>query len=82
MSASAAIVAPGIPTSFRAQPRNHKNAAGKTVVKVQSGNKVEEKAVTVGLDDGLRAEIVSGLNEGETVIVETKAKSSSSGSLF
>jgi hypothetical protein len=35
----------------------------------------------VGLDDGLKAEIISGLSEGETVIVEIKTKSAAS-SLF
>jgi predicted Rossmann fold nucleotide-binding protein DprA/Smf involved in DNA uptake len=33
--------------------------------------------VVVGLDDGLRAEIISGLSEGETVVVELKVKSTS-----
>jgi RND family efflux transporter MFP subunit len=59
-----------------------KNSAGQTVVKVQVGDKIQEKAVAVGLDDGMKMEILSGLNEGETVIVETKTKSSSGASLF
>jgi len=37
--------------------------------------------VVVGLDDGLRVEIVSGLSEGETVVIESKARSAST-SLF
>ena len=46
------------------------------------GGKIQEKVVAVGLDDGMKVEIVSGLNEGETVVVETKTKSSSGASLF
>jgi HlyD family secretion protein len=53
-----------------------KNAAGKTVVKVISGTKVEERVVVEGLDDGLRTEITSGLNAGETVVVDSKASTS------
>jgi HlyD family secretion protein len=58
-----------------------KNSQGKSVVKVKAENKTVEKEVTVGLDDGMKAEIISGLNAGETVTVEVKAKSASS-SLF
>jgi HlyD family secretion protein len=59
-----------------------KNSQGQTVVKVKTAGKaVQEKVVTVGLDDGINAEIVSGLNQGDTVIVEVKVKSSSA-SLF
>jgi HlyD family secretion protein len=59
-----------------------KNSAGQTVVQVQVGNKTQEKVVSVGLDDGMNLEIISGLNQGDTVVVETKAKSASSSSLF
>jgi HlyD family secretion protein len=58
-----------------------KNNQGQSIVKVKSDNKIQDRVVVVGLDDGLKAEIVSGLNQGETVVVEVKAKSSSS-SLF
>ena len=47
------------------------------IVKVMSGEQIEERPVVVGLDDGLRTEIISGLSEGETVVVETKVKSTS-----
>jgi len=40
---------------------------------------VQERPVVVGLDDGLRAEIISGLNEGETVVVETRTSSTQVG---
>jgi multidrug efflux pump subunit AcrA (membrane-fusion protein) len=49
---------------------------------VKADNKISERVVVAGLDDGIKVEIVSGLKEGETVIVEIKAKSSSSASLF
>jgi HlyD family secretion protein len=82
MSASADIVAQEhrgvLVVPSRAISRNDQ---GKSVVRVQSGSKVEERIVEVGLDDGLRAEITSGLSEGEIVIVEVK-KSGSSMSLF
>ncbi len=58
------------------------NSQGQSIVKVKAGKKVEERAVVTGLDDGMRTEIVSGLNEGDTVIVEIKTKSSSGGSLI
>jgi multidrug efflux pump subunit AcrA (membrane-fusion protein) len=57
------------------------NSQGQSVVKVKADNKIQEREVVVGLDDGMKAEITSGLKEGETVIVEVKAKSSSA-SLF
>ena len=50
------------------------NDQGQRVVKVMSGEEVEERPVVVGLDDGLRAEIISGLSEGETVVVEVRVK--------
>jgi HlyD family secretion protein len=51
-----------------------KDSQGQAIVKVMAGKQVEERPVVVGLDDGLRAEVISGLNEGETVVIETKAK--------
>ncbi len=59
-----------------------KNDQGQTVVKVAADGTTQERVVVVGLDDGMRVEIVSGLNEGEIIVVETKTKSSSSGSFF
>lgn len=54
---------------------------GRNVVKVQTNGKIEQRVVEVGLDDGLRAEITSGLSDGEVIIVEVK-KSGGSMSLF
>jgi RND family efflux transporter MFP subunit len=82
MSASADIVAQEhrgvlvVPSRAISQ-----DAQGRDVVKVRSDGKIEERVVEVGLDDGLRAEITSGLSEGEVIIVEVK-KSSSGMSLF
>lgn len=59
-----------------------KTSQGQTVVKVKVDKLVQQRAVVVGLDDGIQAEIVSGLVEGQVVIVETKTKSSSGASLF
>jgi HlyD family secretion protein len=60
-----------------------KNSQGQTVVKVKTSDKsTSEKVVVVGLDDGAQAEIMSGLNEGDTVIVQVKLKTSSGSGLF
>jgi RND family efflux transporter MFP subunit len=40
---------------------------GNTVVNVVIGKEIEERAVVTGISDGLQTEIISGLNEGETV---------------
>jgi len=77
MSASADIIAQKhenvLTVSSRAVTTNSQK---QTVVKVKiDEKKSEERVVTVGLDDGLKAEIISGLSDGETVIVEIKTKS-------
>ncbi len=53
------------------------NDQNQRVIKVMVNEQIEERVVTVGLDDGLRAEITSGLSEGETVVYEVKVKSTS-----
>ena len=58
------------------------NSQGETIVKVMVDEQAEERAVVVGLDDGFRAEIISGLSEGETVVVEVRTKSSTSMGMF
>ena len=51
---------------------------GQAIVSVMSSdNEIEERPVVVGLDDGFQAEIVSGLQEGETVVFEVRVKSTS-----
>jgi len=55
------------------------DSQGKPVVKVMVGEQVEERAVVIGISDGSQTEIVSGLNEGETVVIEKKAPTKSGG---
>ncbi len=50
-----------------------------SVVKVMVGEQTEERPVVIGISDGLQTEIVSGLNEGETVVIETRAKTTTPG---
>lgn len=83
MSASADIVVEKredvLIVPSRAVTRNEQK---QTIVKVMVGEQVQEREVVVGLDDGLRAEIISGVREGEMVVVEVKVKSVSGMSLF
>ena len=51
-----------------------KNDAGKSVVSVVVGEEFQDKEVVTGLSDSFQTEIVSGLSEGETVVIERKAK--------
>jgi multidrug efflux pump subunit AcrA (membrane-fusion protein) len=50
------------------------DSQGKTTVKVMSGEQTTERLVTIGITDDVNTEVVSGLTEGETVIVESRAK--------
>jgi HlyD family secretion protein len=59
-----------------------KNDQGRVVVKVKADDKIQEREIEVGLDDGLKAEVINGLNEGETVVVEVKVKSTSGMDIF
>lgn len=59
-----------------------KDNQGKTIVKVMSDEQVQERQVVIGLDDGFRVEIVSGLREGETVVIESRVRSTSGTSMF
>ncbi|MFC2018765.1 efflux RND transporter periplasmic adaptor subunit [Chloroflexota bacterium] len=58
------------------------DSLGRPVVKVMVGEEVEERAVVIGISDGFDTEIISGLSEGEVVVIETKVAASSSGGLF
>ncbi|MFC2123029.1 efflux RND transporter periplasmic adaptor subunit [Bacteroidota bacterium] len=51
-----------------------KNDAGKSVVSVMAGEEPQDREVVTGLSDSFQTEIVSGLSEGETVVIERKAK--------
>ena len=50
------------------------DSQGKATVKVMSGGQTTERPVTIGITDDVNTEVVSGLTEGETVIVESRAK--------
>jgi HlyD family secretion protein len=52
------------------------DSQGSPVVQVVVNGQVEERAVVIGITDGSQTEIVSGLNEGEIVVVEKRASSS------
>ncbi len=45
------------------------DSQGKPFVRVQVNDQVQERPVVVGVNDGVQTEILSGLNEGETVVV-------------
>ena len=55
---------------------------GNPMVKVIVNEEIEDRQVVTGISDGFDTEIVSGLNEGEVVLLETKAKATGSGGLF
>ena len=43
---------------------------GNPVVKVMVNEQIQERPVDIGISDGFQTEIVDGLNEGETAVVE------------
>ncbi len=47
-----------------------KNAKGDSIVMLRIDGKNEEQVVTAGITDGVQTEIVGGLKEGDTVVVE------------
>jgi HlyD family secretion protein len=51
------------------------NSQGNPIVKVVVGDRIEERPVVTGISDGYDTEIVDGLNEGEVVVVERRARS-------
>ena len=54
------------------------NSQGQTVVRVMINEQVQERPVVTGISDGLQTEIISGLGEGETVVIEVRVKPKSS----
>ncbi|MFC1964363.1 efflux RND transporter periplasmic adaptor subunit, partial [Chloroflexota bacterium] len=60
----------------------YENSEGKTVVKVMVNGQTEEKLVVAGIDDDIQTEIISGLSEGEQVIIEIKKSAQGSVGLF
>ena len=52
---------------------------GNPAVKVLVNEEIEERPVVTGISDGFDTEIVSGLNEGDVAVIETKVKPSAPG---
>jgi multidrug efflux pump subunit AcrA (membrane-fusion protein) len=55
---------------------------GNPIVRVMVNEQIQEKSVVIGINDGYHTEIVSGLQEGDVVVVETTAKSTEPGGFF
>ncbi len=55
------------------------DSQGKTVVSVMVNQQVKEKPIIAGISDGLETEVVSGLEEGETVVIETRPTTQTGG---
>jgi len=55
---------------------------GNPVVKVMVDDEIEPRAVVLGMNDGYQTEILAGLHEGDTVVIETAVKSEPSGGFF
>jgi len=55
------------------------DSSGNPVVKVMVGEQIEERQVVTGISDGLQTELISGLDEGETVVVERRVKQETGG---
>lgn len=49
------------------------DSQGNPVVWVMVGEQIEQRPVVVGISDGFQTEVIQGLNEGETVVVEAGA---------
>ena len=49
------------------------DSSGNPVVKIMVGDQTQERAVVTGISDGLQTEIISGLNEGDRVVIESRA---------
>ena len=55
---------------------------GNDIVLVKIDDDIEERSVGIGISDGYQTEIVSGLEEGDVVVWQTKAKATESGGFF
>lgn len=73
MSATAEIIIEAKENVLWVPPSAVRTQAGQTVVRVLVNGQVQEKQVEVGLETSDRAEIKSGLAEGETVIISEQA---------
>jgi len=52
----------------------NQDSRGNSVVKVMVNEEFEERPVVIGISDGFQTEIVEGLQEGDAVVLETRAK--------
>ncbi len=50
------------------------DSQGNSMVEVMVDEQIQQRSVVTGISDGFQTEIVSGLDEGETVVVERRAK--------
>jgi len=55
-----------------------KNAAGKPVVSVRVNGEVVSQEITTGISDGIQTEVISGLKEGDAVIIQLQSATSQS----
>jgi multidrug efflux pump subunit AcrA (membrane-fusion protein) len=46
---------------------------GGAVVRVMVDGKLQDKQITTGITDGVSTEVISGLNEGDEIIIEKKS---------
>ena len=54
------------------------DSQGNDIVEVMVNEEIQQRSVVTGISDGFEIEIIDGLSEGETVIVEIKTKPSGS----
>lgn len=69
MTATAEIIIEAKQNVFWVPSQAVKSQAGQTIIKVLVNGKPQERQVEVGLETTSQAEILSGLSEGETIIV-------------
>ena len=55
------------------------DSQGNPMVWVKTDGQIEERAVVTGISDGLQTEILSGLSEGEIVVVRKQAETQGQG---
>ncbi|HUV75586.1 MAG TPA: hypothetical protein VMW00_02910, partial [Dehalococcoidales bacterium] len=55
---------------------------GNPIVRVIADEQTQERQVVTGISDDLETEIISGLTEGEKVLVEIRAKPKEEGVAF
>lgn len=69
MTATAEIIIEAKENILWVPPSAIRTQAGQTIVRILANGKIQEKPVEVGLETSDQAEILSGLSEGEAIIV-------------